>query len=87
MSRVRAVCECWSIPAEKHSEKDHRDGHQHGWKPRNDDDGSRLGVVLGNCISNLEIQQHGTEKFHKVEWSGGSNIKGRGPLISRRDPP
>lgn len=44
--RVHAACGCWSIPAEKHSEKDQGEGHQHGWKLRDgDDNGSRLGWV------------------------------------------
>ena len=39
--RVHAVCGCWSIPVEKHSEKDQGEGHQHCWKLR-DGDNSRM---------------------------------------------
>ena len=39
--RVHAVCGCWSIPAEKHSEKEQGEGHQYCWKLR-DGDVSRM---------------------------------------------
>ena len=60
--RVHAVCGCWSIPVEKHSEKDQGEGHQHCWKLRDgNDDGSRLEWGLETVF--LNHSKYVTEKL------------------------